>query len=166
MYIYCMVTTSEMKAFWSTEVAKTFGLGSYASLWTDTCNLQSHYSQQLKGCQSLWTVDWVYKWSLVACKHTNSIKAMYVGYSVDLIKHSVHVVLSTHNNCYNTHHMPDTELWPVKLSQAQTMCHQRDTHWTQDTRARQPACDQVVTGRDSHRMEAHTDYMIARWLTV
>ena len=31
----------------------TIGLGSYASLLTDTCHLQSCYSHQFKGCQPL-----------------------------------------------------------------------------------------------------------------
>jgi len=33
------------EALWSTELARTFGLGSYASLWKDTCHLQCCYSQ-------------------------------------------------------------------------------------------------------------------------
>ena len=32
-----------------------------------------------------------------------------------------YVVQSTYNNCYNTHSISDTELWPLKVSQAQIL---------------------------------------------
>ena len=81
----------------------------------------------LQPCQlpafQLWTV---YKLSLLACKHTHLIKAMWSNCCIGCcwVKISFNVVQSTYNlllSCYNTHSISDTELWPLKVSQAKIL---------------------------------------------
>ena len=74
---------------------------------------------------SLWTLDCVNKLSLVSSKHTHIcilneghvVKSLSTGYYSVRPLSSIQCMwlMALQNNCCNTHHMPDTDLWPVKV---------------------------------------------------